>query len=552
MMPAHPSPFSLPAQTELVTRFAYEVHASLDLIQVAQTAFTVFQEIFQPELLVLYQAEPATQTLRLLASRPRRNQKAPGYLPFLLSFHASSLLARSSQERGPLLITDMQDPVLRAALPVGDELQTAFTSETRGCICLPLWRGCTFEGNLLATFPEPFFLTEQAVQILNCYALHLATALSSARLHLVVQEERFRQRAVLDQLPDGILITEATSGVISYANHAAARILDIPLSELIGLALCTSMVATPYQTEHFGPRFPWAFAVIRALSGETVNQAQAVAVRPNGAHIPLICSSTPLQGEQGVITGAILVFQDIIEHQDLEFQKTLFFSFASHELRTPLTAIMGYAELLSQVAKNEQLDLPALRLAAQHIYVQAEQMAYLIDEMLDLAHVDQKSLNVHLAPVDFLPLARRVVENIASTTHKHYFRLLGEEWQHTATQFLILADTIQITRALNSLLNNAIKYSPHGGTIEVGVRQQTPSTHLLFWVKDYGLGISPEDLPHIFTRFYRVKNLDSAISGLGIGLYLVKKIVELLGGRVWAESIAGQGSTFYLELPLAQ
>ncbi|HEX7733639.1 MAG TPA: ATP-binding protein [Ktedonobacteraceae bacterium] len=111
-------------------------------------------------------------------------------------------------------------------------------------------------------------------------------------------------------------------------------------------------------------------------------------------------------------------------------------------------------------------------------------------------------------------------------------------------------DALRLRQAFSNLVKNAIKYSPRGGAIEVGLRLEGyPLSHALCWVSDHGVGIAQEDLPHLFERFYRSQNLDQALSGLGIGLYLVRQIITRHGGRLWVDSVQGQGSTFFLLLP---
>lgn len=538
---------------ERLTRFVHAIHASLDPLQIAQIALTFFQELFPSAALALYRSDPARRVLRLLAAYPETDAHAAQCAPLVFSYDESSLMARTFREHAPLLVTDLSDPGLVMAAP----LETCFRDEsTRGCICVPLWCGPSFEGCLLATFPTCLPITEGLAHLLRDCTLHLATALYTAHLHEAVEEEHTRQRAVLEQLPEGIVITEAVSGSISYANSVAAQILGMRLHDLIGSTLHVSTQASTPLSDPLWPRVPWTFAVIRALGGEAVNQLEAVVIRANGARIPVLCSATPLRGGQGQVTGAILVFQDITTQKNLEAQKNLFFSFASHELRTPLTAIMGYAEVLQQVTTGEyagQLDLEMVHLASQHISVQTEQMAYLLDEMLDLSHLDQKQLALRLIPVDLLDIARHVMESLATTTHRHQLHLVLDRWDSKAagTQVMVVADRVHLARILNNLIQNAIKYSPEGGNVEVGIeRHPSSSTHALFWVKDHGLGIAQSDLPHLFTKFYRAPSLDSAISGLGIGLYLIKQLIELQAGQVWVESTEGQGSTFFLSLPL--
>jgi signal transduction histidine kinase len=359
---------------------------------------------------------------------------------------------------------------------------------------------------------------------------------------------------MLEQLPEGIVVTEDTSGLIRYANPIAAQILGIALTDLIGAPLQFPKSAFQARSGQRPPLFFWTFAVVRALSGETLQRVETVEVRPNGTQVPVLCSSTPLRTAQGRITGALLVLQDVTLQKRLERDKNAFLALASHELRTPLTSVLGYADLLQQIASNPELlahDPALLAIAARHISSEAEHIAFLIDEMLDLSSLDQDQLILRQSWQNLAQLLRQVVETLARTTDKHQLRLVMDA-STVSEEGMALVDPLRLTQVLRNLVNNAIKYSPRGGEIEIGLQMEKPPLpQALFWVKDHGLGIAQEDLPHLFERFYRSQKLDRSISGLGIGLYLVHQIISRHGGHLWVESTEGQGSTFYVRLPLA-
>lgn len=164
--------------------------------------------------------------------------------------------------------------------------------------------------------------------------------------------------------------------------------------------------------------------------------------------------------------------------------------------------------------------------------------------------LDQAQLLLHPATHDLLRTLVQVIESQAVTTKQHDIRLVLDGLQ--ASETLIGSfDEARIIQVLGNLISNAIKYSPFGGEIEIGLKHALEQPdEALIWVRDRGIGIPANALPHIFERFYRSGKLDRAMSGLGIGLYLVKEIVTRHGGRVWVESIEGAGSTFYVLLPL--
>ena len=227
---------------------------------------------------------------------------------------------------------------------------------------------------------------------------------------------------------------------------------------------------------------------------------------------------------------------------ELERLKTDFLATVSHKLRTPLTLITGYAELLSS---REKLS-PRGQEMAQTALRESQRMASLVDDLLDLSRMETEGLELHKEPVN---LIRLIEERLA------YFSVLSPR-HHLETRIphglpWIMADRARISQAINNLLDNAIKYSPNGGTVTVELLRQ--ATAVVVSVEDKGVGITPEKQKLLFTKFYRADEfLKLAVRGAGVGLALCKYIVEAHGGRIWAESQEDLGSTFSFSLPIYQ
>ncbi|HET8840818.1 MAG TPA: ATP-binding protein [Ktedonobacteraceae bacterium] len=541
---------SLFAQDFLHT-FVQAVHCSpLDPQQVGTVAIRLLTDFFSPQTLVLYQADEKKSLLHLLAQSPIQTS-----CPETFPLHANtrepfSLVRRVLQQRKSILLADLHDPEQQSEIT---KLASTFVDQqTRGCLYLPLWCGDILEGVLIAGFARPLVADDWENTLFISCGLHLATALAHTRVHLTMADTRLRLQEILDQAPEGLVITEATMGTVRYANPMAAQILGIPLQDLINAPLQLPLHAQERMITQQQPLFFWTFAVARALSGKTLQQVETVVVRPDGTQIPVLCSSAPLRATQGLQAGAILIIQDITLQKRLEHDKNVFLSLASHELRTPLTTIMGYADLLMQEAADDGLmssNRQLLHTASSHILDQSEHMAFLIDEMLDLSALDQDQLALHLAPYDLVSLLTQIIDTQAVTTKAHQLSLiLGERVKNSG--YIARIDAHRLIQALTNLVSNAIKYSPQGGDIEIGMRLEgQPPTQVLIWVKDHGLGIPQADLSHVFDRFYRSPKLDESLSGFGIGLYLARQMIVRHGGHMWAESIEGEGSTFFVSLP---
>ncbi len=532
----------------ILQTFADKVQATVDIRQIGEFATKILSNALETSILSLYQPVASAHALHLLA-RARKTPPAE----FVAEVSTWKHFPWPQKQRTPLLFQNIHSS------EVTQEIAPFVDPNTRSCLCLPLWCQGTFEGLLLAEFTTSFLLSQTDFILLSSCGLHLADALSRARLHRAIERERRERRhfgAILDQLPEGIIIAEAHAGLIRYVNPIAAHILGMDLQELLNAPL--PLPGPEYQNLPEGEtvNFFWTFAIVHALNGETLHGRETVVVRPNRTRVPVLCSCSPLRTDQsGAIVGAILIVQDITVQKHLEQNKNAFLALASHELRTPLTSVLGYAEMLErQLEENspDTFDRTFLHRAATYISAEAEQMAFLIDEMLDLASLDQDQLTIQTGNYNLASLLALLVETQAQISTKHSLHLLLDDEIRTDGCFAQI-DRLRLTQAIRQLISNAIKYSPAGGDIQIGlVCDGHMPRRARLWVTDPGLGITAEDLPHVFERFYRSPQPDSAISGLGIGLYLVKQIIARHGGQVWVESQPGLGSTFTILLPLLQ
>ena len=219
-----------------------------------------------------------------------------------------------------------------------------------------------------------------------------------------------------------------------------------------------------------------------------------------------------------------------------------FLSIASHELKTPITTILGYAQLLerrfARLPDIEPRNLNALHTLSD----QCQRLDRLIRSLLDLSRIQTGQFTLDTLPMDLTRLTRQIVDEIQPSISEHVVSLTSEE-----QPLLIHGDELRLAQVIHNLVQNAIKYSPNGGTIEVSVRAKDSMVELL--VHDQGLGIPAESLPQLFNRFFRASNVEPQVAGLGLGLYVVKQIVELHTGTIEVQSVEGVGSTFIVRIP---
>jgi two-component system phosphate regulon sensor histidine kinase PhoR len=238
--------------------------------------------------------------------------------------------------------------------------------------------------------------------------------------------------------------------------------------------------------------------------------------------------------------GAVAVFHDVTDLRRVESIRRDFVANASHELKTPLTSIRGYAERLADMKMPDHAVS-----AVDAIVVNARRLQALVEDLLELSRIESGSVPLRPEPVDLAELVRRLLRDLEPRLRAGELQLDVE----AATDTRVWADRHAVEQVLGNLLDNAIKYTPSGGRIDVRVRPG-PGLRLRVSVTDTGIGIPRKDLPRIFERFYRVDpGRSRALGGTGLGLAIVKHLVQAMGGQLGVESQPGHGTRFWVDLP---
>ena len=248
--------------------------------------------------------------------------------------------------------------------------------------------------------------------------------------------------------------------------------------------------------------------------------------------------------KDNVIEGAVFVFHDITELKRLEEIRKDFVANVSHELRTPISSIKGYAEtLLDGKVDNKDTVKEFLNI----IYQDSNRLANLIDDLLDLSRIESGKMKMEFEPLEILPIVNRCV-NVLEKSAKD--KSVSVKLNIPADLPKALGDHKRLSQVFLNLLDNAIKYTPEGGSIKISAIRKEKIVQVD--ISDTGIGISEKDLPRIFERFYRVDKARSReLGGTGLGLSIVKHIVQAHNGQVWVKSMPGRGSTFSCTIPIA-
>ena len=364
-----------------------------------------------------------------------------------------------------------------------------------------------------------------------------------ARAEAEVARDHLQQ--VIDVLPEGILIADAAGQIV--LSNAAAR-------EIVGQAAADddlTVTASPAAFRSDGQPLPGnELPLARAVQYGEVVRGKQLMIRNaiTEALAPVLINSAPLRDIRGALVGGVAAFQDISPIKELERQKDVFLAAASHDLKNPLTIIKVRAQVLARRASR--LSGPegaALAEGLQAIDQTTRRLTGMVNELLDIARLQMgRPLELELQRTGLIELVREVVAELQPTTDRHEIVVtcLSEELVGTW-------DRGRLERVVVNLTTNAVKYSPAGGRVDLTLRRVATDgrEYATLSVQDQGIGIPSEDLPRVFDRFYRARNV-GAIEGTGLGLAGVHQIVQQLGGSISVESREHRGTTFTIRLPL--
>ncbi|MHB8994988.1 MAG: ATP-binding protein [Armatimonadota bacterium] len=346
-----------------------------------------------------------------------------------------------------------------------------------------------------------------------------------------LRAEKARIDTLVEEMVDGVLAVDAEDKIV-LVNSVARDLLGLQRGRLDDQPL-NSLQLHPSLAELFS----------RPLDLEATSVSEEVDLLEDGTRV-IRATVAHIEGMAGEAAGKCAVFTDITHFKQLDQMKTDLVSFVSHELKTPLTSISLYGHLLRE--KIEAQCLSAALDNAAAIDRQATRMKHMVEDFLNLSRIEAgRPLDMFFQPVaEVRAFVEEVVMIEARTTHDHEFSLdiargLPPLW----------ADRGKVEEVLINLVNNAIKYSPEGGLIEV--RLQPLDDMMEFSVKDSGVGIAPEEQSRLFQRFQRVGHGSTQrIGGTGLGLFVCKALIEAHGGRIWFESEPDKGSTFYFTVSI--
>ena len=339
---------------------------------------------------------------------------------------------------------------------------------------------------------------------------------------------------ILKSVADGLVVVDL-QGRVTMMNRAAEKIAGLPLMDAV-----SRPVSSIFSEKSFTGQI---CAILAGVRQEQVME-WAVSLPGSEQDQTIQAHSAPVLSREGELRGVIVILRDVSRERELDRMKNEFISTAAHELRTPLTAVMGFTELLLNQARFGLDDPVRQQELLTIVFEKALRLEEIVSELLDLSRMRYgKLISLEKGCCDIPALLQRVVAEYRYASDQHCFEVTLPEGP-----LEILADRNKLEQVLENLLSNAVKFSPQKTPVRVGAL--VLGSRLLITVKDQGVGMGPEQLARVFDKFYRADGSNAAVPGLGLGMSIVKNIIESHGGEIWVESELGLGTQVSFALPM--
>ncbi|HFI0354218.1 TPA: cell wall metabolism sensor histidine kinase VicK [Streptococcus suis] len=350
--------------------------------------------------------------------------------------------------------------------------------------------------------------------------------------HDSLEQEKTRLSSILSYMSDGVIATDRVGRIIMI-NDMAQKQLGLAGKKQEPLQILDVLdIKDRYSLRDLLAQTP------EIVLDHTNENQEFLTLRANFATI---------RSESGLISGLVVVLHDMTEQAKEERERRLFVSNVSHELRTPLTSVKSYLEALDEGALTESVAPSFVKVSLD----ETNRMMRMITDLLSLSRIDNQVGQIDVELINFTAFVTFILNRFDQMKNAESDKVYTIVRDYQISPIWVELDTDKMTQVLDNILNNAIKYSPDGGTITFGMK--TTDSQLIVSISDEGLGIPKADLPKIFDRFYRVDKARSrAQGGTGLGLAIAKEIVKQHKGFIWAKSEYGHGSTFTIVLPYSK
>jgi PAS domain S-box-containing protein len=356
-------------------------------------------------------------------------------------------------------------------------------------------------------------------------------------LATVAQRQAAELESVHSSMLDGVVVCDAR-GIITHVNDASGELTGIEKSALIGRTLDEYATLVERRGNDGEPIDASCLPIGRALAGQKVVNSASWSAR-TGRKVFIRCNAAPIRDAAAAIVGAVAVERDVSDVVELDAMRDQFIRVAAHELKTPVAIMKGYADMLLRSSDHLPVSLRGAPVAIER---GAKRIDRLVNDLLGVSQLLMGCLELRREPLDLAELVGVTARQVAKTTGNHELRI-------ESASAVVFGDRVRLTQVIDTLLDNAIRYAPSGGPIEVSVT--TRGTEAVVCVRDHGVGIPREKQERIFERFYRAHtDTPHDYGGMGVGLYIAREVITQHGGRMWFQSEEDRGSEFCFGLPL--
>jgi signal transduction histidine kinase len=516
-----------------MTKASWNLVGTHDLIELCRLLHETVARQMDATIFFLGLYDAASQTVEVVWQVENGKELSGGSFP--LGKGLTSQVVQSGQSR---LIRHWSDE--------GPRVQVQFATDTPGlpesAVAVPLELGKHTIGLVCAQSYRANAYDEDDLHMLEALAGEAALVIAglhySERLGNQVRQRVSELEAILANMADALLIIDAHGSLVRL-NRAARDLLCLDEASIV--------LGQPLDETQWDNWPPAGRVVARALRPvveqlHQTQQPQEIEVDlPGPVRHVLSFRATPLHDADGAFSGGVIVFRDVTDEREVERFKDEMFSMASHDLKTPATVIKAQAQWLKRRFRSDDSEQDVEE-GLTMIAHQADRLSKLLNLLLDLSRIEAGRLELDVTPTDLRGILTSMARALQSTTDAHVIEV------DAPVGVIGHWDQRRIEEVVQNLLNNAVKYSPVGGRIEV--RLWTDNNNAIVTVRDSGVGLAPDEAPHVFERFFRGQGM-RRLEGTGLGLYICHAIVAAHGGRIWADSSGpGHGSTFGFTLPL--
>jgi len=525
-----------------------ELSASLDLDQVLNRTLSKLSDTVGAQKSIVLLSRPDDSTFYLRAATGVDLQLPRGGRPSFIDLSAG-LPGWIIHNRQAALINEVK---LDERWSEFEE----FPGDSQSVIGVPLMLGPEALGTIFLFHEEIAAFSQDDQELVQAAAMQMAVAINNAELFNLIRDqaesmgtmlrsqqvEASRSRGILEAVADGVLVTD-TNNEITLFNLSAQQILNLSSIEVLGHSLddFTGLFGNAAQTWMNTIR-KWSDNPTAYEAGETY----AERITLDDQRVVSIHLAPVVMGSE--FLGTVSIFRDITHQVEVDRLKSEFVATVSHELRTPMTSIKGYVDIMLMGAAGElsEQQVGFLNIVKGN----AERLNILVNDLLDVSRIEAGKVELSIQPLDISTIIAEVVADQNRQAEEEE-KAMSFDINLATDLPRVPGDEERVRQILSNLISNAYLYTPDGG--EISIQGEVEDEYIVIAIQDNGIGIAPEDHERIFERFYRGEDpLVLASSGTGLGLAIVMQLIQMHHGRLWLESsgITGEGSTFYVSLPL--